>query len=199
MPGGRVMFYGRNIGGGQYEMGIHKAEYNYREIFIFDQKSGLIRNAKYRNWVIGVQKGRNNRGARLVLRQAGRHSDQAMAHRYQPNRFHNWSPLSNTNLCWDVAGARNADGAYIHLWTYHRGANQRFEVNYNVNKPVYKTTGIKPGKPFMIKSHMSGGKVLYYSNHIGRGQYQMRIRAPQYDYREIYYYDKNSGHIRNLK
>jgi hypothetical protein len=199
MTDGRVLFFGRHIAGNQYEMQIRKPQYDEREIYFFDSKSGLIRNARHRNWVIGVQKGRTNKGSRLVLREAEKHSNQAMAHRYLANRPHNWSPLSNLNLCWDVAGGRNADGAYIMMWNCHNGLNQRFEVNYSVNKPVYKSTGIAPGKPFMIKSNLAGGKVLYYANGIGRDLYQMKIRAPKYDYTEIYYFDKNSGHIRNLR
>jgi len=32
--------------------------------------------------------------------------------------------------------------------------NQRFEVNYNVKKPLFKSTGLLSGKAFMIQSKM---------------------------------------------
>ena len=62
------MYFGRKIAGDQYEMAIRKPLYDDKEIFFFDEKSGHIRNFKHKNWVIGVEKGKDARGATVVLR-----------------------------------------------------------------------------------------------------------------------------------
>jgi hypothetical protein len=36
------------------------------------------------------------------------------------------------------------------LWTHHNGANQRWDADYNVKRPVYKSSGMRADKPFMI-------------------------------------------------
>jgi len=129
MSGKRVLYYSKNIGNGQYEMAIRKPLYDEREIYYYDAKTGHIRNFKHKNWVISVQKGNNNqRGARLVLRTEEWSQDQAF--RYLHGQHHNWSPLSNFNLAWDVSGGNDNDGAFVHLWSFHNGLNQMFEVNY---------------------------------------------------------------------
>ena len=82
----------------------------------------------------------------------------------------------------DVAGGRNADNSRIHMWSCHNGLNQRFEVTYSVTKPVYKSTNLRPRKPFFIRSRMSGGRVLFWENRkIGGNQHPMSIRMPRYN------------------
>ena len=63
----------------------------------------------------------------------------------------------------DVAGGRDSDMSEVIVWTCHNGMNQRFEPDYNVQKPVYASTGITPNKPFMIFSRMNGNRVLTYN------------------------------------
>jgi hypothetical protein len=100
---------------------------------------------------------------------------------YKRGHYHNWSPVSNRGLCMDVYWGKNRDGQRVIAWSCHNGWNQRFEVNYNVRKPVYRSTGLAANRPFMIKSRMAGGKVLYWWDHLGGGQYQMSLRKPRYE------------------
>lgn len=72
-----------------------------------------------------------------------------------------------------------------------------FEATYKVTKPIYKSTHLKVGKDFMIQSRMGGNRVLFWGNHIGGGQYQMRIRKPQYNKHELFFFDPTTGHIRS--
>jgi len=51
----------------------------------------------------------------------------------------------------------------------------------------------------MIKSNMADGRVLFWTVHIGGGQWGMAIRKPHYSKEEIWYYDPKTGHIRNQK
>jgi hypothetical protein len=46
-----------------------------------------------------------------------------------------------------------------------------FEANYKTKKPLYKSTGLKPNTPFMIKSSMSDGRVVFFNNRIANGQF----------------------------
>ena len=110
--------------------------------------------------VLGVEKGKNQRGAKLVVRKLEDTNEEKFA--YTPGQFHNWSPFSNKGLCIDVSGAQNKDGADVIFWQCHNGDNQRFEAQYKTDKPLYKSTGLKPNTPFMIKSVMHGGRVIYF-------------------------------------
>jgi hypothetical protein len=73
-----------------------------------------------------------------------------------------------------------------------------FEASYKTRKPLYKSTGMKPNTPFMIKSRMSGGRVVFFNNRIANGQYQASIRKPRYTKHELMYFDPQSGHIRSF-
>lgn len=97
----------------------------------------------------------------------------------------------------DVAGGRDTDNQKVILWSCHRGANQRFEVDYNIQRPVYATSGIVPNRPFMIFSRMHGNRVLAYypQNGFGRGTYPVVIRKPQYDRHELWWFNAKTGKI----
>lgn len=194
MHGNRVLFFDKPISKGQYGIAIRTAHYDKREIFIFDAKTGHLRNAAYRNWVLAVQQGRNNRGARLVLRKALH--DPSQKWKYRRNRYHNWSPFSNSVICMDVAGAKNRDGQAVMMWSCHNGANQRFEVSYRVVRPEIKTS-LKIGKAFMIRSKMGGGRVLALNprQKFGGNQYGVIIQKPRYNAYERFVFDKTSGVI----
>jgi len=84
-------------------MAIRKPRYSKEEIYFFDPKSGYIRNYQDKNFILSVQKGQNNRGAKLVLRSASGTDDQKW--QYSPGQYHNWSPFSNKGLCIDVSGS----------------------------------------------------------------------------------------------
>jgi hypothetical protein len=151
MGAGRVIYMtNHQITRGQFATAIRAPKYSVEEIFVFDKKSGHIRLNGRRDLVLAVQQGKNQRGARLVLRKQTHASDQAF--QYQHNGHHNWTPLSNKGLCIDAAQG-DREGSVVHMWTHHNGWNQRFEADYNVKKPVYKPqTNIKTNKPFFIQT-----------------------------------------------
>lgn len=165
-------------------------------MWVYDEKTGVIQNWKHRGWVLSIQAGRNNQRARVVVRPRQNNSPQQQWV-YKSNQYSNWTPFSNNGLCIDAAQG-DREGSYIHLWTHHRGWNQRWEINYKTQRPVYKSTGMPPNKPFMIKSRMRDGRVLYYANKIAGNQYQISIRKPQYTEHELWFFDPKSGHVRNF-
>jgi hypothetical protein len=101
MKGRRVLYWGRDLGGKQFEVRTRVPEYTANEMFFYDNKFGYIRSWKSRNFVLSVQRGRNNRGARLVLRDAANSNDQKWM--YKPGQAHNLVPFSNQGLCIDAA------------------------------------------------------------------------------------------------
>jgi hypothetical protein len=178
MRGRRVLYWGRDIGGRQYEVRTRSPRYTSNEMFFYDTKFGYIRSWKSKNYVLSVQRGRNNRGARLVLRASANSNDQKWM--YKPGQSHNIMPFSNAGLCVDAANG-DVENSIVHMWTHHNGMNQKWWINYKIQRPVHRSRGLKPNAPFMIKSRMAGGKVLYWWNHLGGGQYQMRLRKPRYE------------------
>lgn len=88
----------------------------------------------------------------MVARKA-EHKDPSQKWKYNTNKnaAHNWNPFSSDKLTMDI-GQGDRDGSIVHMWTYHNGWNQRFDADYKVEKPVIKSTGLKPNKPFMIVS-----------------------------------------------
>jgi hypothetical protein len=196
MGGARVLFYSKAIGHDQYQMAIRKAQYDKREIFFYDAKTGHIRNRKDPQWVIALEHNKRSRGSRIVLRRERNEVDQKWAH--TPNRYHNWRSLANKGLCMDVWRGQDVDNQHLVAWSCHNGANQRFDLNFNIQKPLYKSTNLQEGKKFMIYSRMRDNRVLYMDKHIGGGQYQVSIRKPRYSKEEIFTFDKKTGHIRLL-
>lgn len=199
MNGGRVLFWDTKKTYGKFEYGvsIRKPYYVKEEVFIYDDKTGHIRNAANKNYVLAVQQGHNSRGAKLVMRKA--QHDPSQKWRYSPGKYRNWSPFSNSGLCMDVAGGRDADNQFVHLWSCHHGQNQRFDVTYNVVRPEIRSP-IKIGKTFMIRSKMGGARVLaldprrLYSTYEGM-MYGVVIRKPQYNRFERFVFLKESGLI----
>jgi len=82
----------------------------------------------------------------------------------------------------DVAGGRDVDAQHVIMWNCHNGANQRFEVDYNIQKKLVKSTNLQPNKPFFIQSRMSGGRVLYLAEKLDKDQHQIKIRKPQHQW-----------------
>jgi len=76
MKGQRVLYSGRDLGGKQFEIKTRIKQYNSDEMFFYDNKFGYIRSWKNKNMVLSVIRGQNNRGARLVLREAANGDDQ---------------------------------------------------------------------------------------------------------------------------
>ena len=94
------MYVAEHMGGGQYRMKIRQAKYDNREFFYYNSASGVLESALNRGYGIAVQKGKNNRGALLVLRPKDKSNTQVWS--YKRNSYHNWSPFSNKGLCIDV-------------------------------------------------------------------------------------------------
>jgi len=119
MGGNRVMFMNRHIGGGQHEIALRKPKYDAHEIWFYDDKTGHIRLFHQKNMVLSIQKGNNNRGARVVARAAEMRSKDQAWH-YKKGAYHNWNPFSRAELTMDAAQG-DRDGSFIHMWTFHNG------------------------------------------------------------------------------
>jgi hypothetical protein len=135
MSGERVLYTKNFLHKGRQEIsiGIRKPLYDHNEIFMFDGSTGEVYLRKYRNLILAVQTGRNNRGAHLVVvNRRFRNGANDSKWWYRPAQFHNWSPFSNKGLCMDVSGGRDVDGQDVIMWSCHNGANQRFDATYNV-------------------------------------------------------------------
>jgi len=134
MKGNRVLYSGRDIGGKQFEIRTRSARYEKNEMFFYDAKFGYIRSWVSKNMVLSVQRGKNVRGARLVLRQAANENSQRWM--YSPSKPHNIQPFSNPSLCMDAANG-DVENSIVHMWTHHQGMNQKWWINYKVTRPVY--------------------------------------------------------------
>lgn len=118
-------------------------------MWVFDPVTGHVRSQWNRKFALSVQQGKGFRG-RLVVRPAKHDANQKWKYNPDKRAAHNWVPFSNPKITIDVAGAHNRNGAWVHLWTHHNGANQRWDADYNVKRPVYKSSGMRADKPFMI-------------------------------------------------
>jgi len=191
--GGRVLYVDRHVGGGQYQVKIRSPRFDNKEFFIFDARSGHIRWASNRRYALAPMRNRAIKGAYMCVRIAKNTPLQKFAVG-KSNARHNFQSISNRRMCMDIWWGKNRDGNPVGMYNCHNGWNQKWAI---VPKMVFKSTGLKAGKPFQIKS--IGGKVMYYNEHIGNAEYRMRIRDPRYDYREFWIYDAKTGHIRWLK
>jgi hypothetical protein len=168
MGGGRVLALNTQLkyGGNEYGVIIRKPTYHQYERFVFDKESGVITLANNRQWILRVQHGKDGRGTRLSFVHGDLKKDRGLWKyhwSYKPGGFHNWGASWLNGLCMDVAGGKDADNTPVLIWTCHKGANQRFEPDYNINRPTYTSSGMVPRKPFMIVSKMRGARVLFWS------------------------------------
>ena len=123
-------------------------------------------------------------------------SDHTQRFQYIPGKFANIHSFANTRLCIDSSGGRNTKDNKIIVWSCHRGGNQQWSIVAPSKRFSAKASGIKQNTKFQIVTKLAGNKVLFYNEHIGGGQYRLRIRAPKGDRREWWIYDFGTRSIR---
>jgi hypothetical protein len=85
----------------------------------------------------------------------------------------------------------------IIIWTCHNGWNQRWSVVSTARKTHNARRSNIQSTRFMIRTHMRGNRVLYWNEHIGHGDYRLRIRTARNDVgREWWIYHPQTQTIR---
>jgi len=163
-----------------------------RQWFTFDYRTKTVRAWAKRGYALsGRQGGRFRRGQLVVIRPYKGQNDQKIVW-YKGSRknvrFYN-------KVCMDVHGAVNKHNRWVVYWSCHNGLNQAWYVDQT--KYSYPRQPIADGTRFQIKSNMAGFRALFWNEHIGGGQYRLRIRNDSCkNNRQWFTFDKRSRTIR---
>jgi len=137
----------------------------------FDSRTNTIRNPYYRNWVLSNRMGYGFRiGQHATIRPY-------TGEKSQPIKFYGGNRKNIRNRagkCLDVHGARNIHNRHVIWWNCHNGANQGWMIATISRKPSYRQP-LRDGVKFYIRSNMSGGRNLFWHEHIGGNQFRLRI------------------------
>jgi hypothetical protein len=98
-------------------------------------------------------------------------------------------------MCLDVNGAKNHQNNHVIWYHCHNGKNQGWKID---RKGVtYPRQPLKDGVKFQLKSKMAGNKAVFWHEHIGGGQYRLRIRNNNpSDNRQWFVFDHRTRSIR---
>jgi hypothetical protein len=135
------------------------------------KRDRTIRLATKRNLCLANQAGQGysiNRAA--VMRPCGKDAYQKIAFYGGPRR----NIRNNGGKCLDVHGKSDTNNRHTIFYNCHNGLNQAWYIDRKGIK--YHSYPRKDGVLFQIKSLMKGRRALFYSEHIGSGQYRLRIR-----------------------
>jgi hypothetical protein len=193
MSGNRALYWRNHIGGNQYRTYIQDNNpMDNRQWFVFDWRTKTIRAWARRGYALSIRSGYGlRRGALVVIRPyRGQNSQKIM-----------WFGGSRRNVrfygkvCLDVHGGVNRHNRWVISWTCHNGLNQAWYVDQNTYS--YPRQPLADGQRFQIKSRMSGFRALYWNEHIGGGQYRLRIRNDQCkNNRQWFTFDKRTRTVR---
>jgi hypothetical protein len=193
MPFQRSVFWHEHIGSNQFRLRIHDHDpSNNRQWFTFDRRTQTIRAWARRGYAIANQRGY---GYRInVAANIQPYSGSV----YQKIRWYNGhyrNIQNNGRKCLDVHG--NSDSNHRHLIFYncHNGRNQRWwldQVGARYHRPV-----LADGVKFQLRSRMSGGKALFWHEHIGHNDFRLRIHNHEpWNPRQWFYFDRRTKTIR---
>jgi len=99
--------------------------------------------------------------------------------------------------CLDVHGNSDSNRRHVHWYKCHKGLNQAWLIDRKgFNYPDYPLAN---GVKFQIRSRMKGNKALFWKEHIGGGQYRLRIQAhdPE-NKRQWWFFDSRTRTVRPL-
>jgi hypothetical protein len=172
MASNRALFWHEHIGGHQYRLRIRDNNpENNKQWWTFDSRTKTLRAWAKRGWVLANQRGTNYRiGVAATIR------------RYENNQYvrHLWFGGSRRNIrnlgkkCLDVHGGSNTHYRHVIFWNCHNGLNQAWYIDQRGVQ--YPRQPFNDGVRFQIRSKMSGGRALFWHEHIGGNQYRLRIR-----------------------
>jgi hypothetical protein len=138
--------------------------------WVFDSRTNTIRSAHYRNWVLSNRQRNYRIGQNAVVRPW-------TGEKTQPIKFFGGSRRNIRNYggkCLDVHGGADQHNRQVIWWNCHNGANQGWRINTIGGKPSYRQP-LKDNIAFYIRSAMSGGRNLFWHEHIGGNQFRLRI------------------------
>jgi len=193
MSGNRALFWKNHIGGNQYRTYIQDNNpMDNRQWFTFDWRTKTVRAWARRGHALSVRQGYKFRKlSYVVIRPYKGQNDQKIM----------WYSTSRKNVrfynkvCMDVHGGRNVNGRWVIVWPCHNHLNQAWSVDQT--RYSYPRQPLKDGQRFQIKSKMAGFRALFWNEHIGGGQYRLRIRNDSCkNNRQWFTFDRRSRTIR---
>lgn len=195
MSGNRALFWNEHIGGNQFRLRIsNNNPRNNKQWWAFDSRTRTIRALSRRSHVIANQQGQGFKiGRAAVIRKyTGNNSEKIIYYLGQRRNIRNQG-----GKCLDVWGGRNVHNQQTTFWNCHNGLNQAWLLVKRLSSK--KNVGFKQNKSFRIKSMSNGGRVFFVAERLKNNQYRLRIRSPQHDDRELFYYDSKTKTIRFKK
>jgi len=172
MPSNRALYHAEHIGGHQYRLRIRDNNpENNKQWWTFDDRTKTIRAWSRRSYALSNRRGYKYRiNAIANIRQW--RNEYYQKTKWIGGKYRNIQNLGRK--CLDVHGGSNTNKRHVIFYNCHNGLNQAWYIDQK---------GISyPRQPwgdsvrFQIRSKMSGGKALFYKEHIGSSQYQLRIR-----------------------
>ena len=173
MAENRALFYNEKLSAAdEYALRIHDNNpADLRQWFTFDRRTKTIRAWSKRNHALS---NKNGEGYKVNVNAVVRPFKKEV---HQVSVWHNGPRQNIKNLdkkCLDVHGGVNKNNQHVIFYECHNGLNQAWFID---QKGVhYPKQPLKNGVKFQIRSKMAEGRALYYSEHIGNYQYQLRIR-----------------------
>jgi len=172
MPSNRALFWHEHIGSNQFRLRIRDNNpENNKQWFTFDSRTKTIRAWAKRSYVIANQQGYAFRiGVAATIRPYRNEN-------YQRIRWYNGSRRNirnNGQKCLDVHGGSNTHHRHVIFYNCHNGLNQAWYIDQRGVSYPRQPWG--DSVKFQIRSKMSGGRALFWHEHIGSNQFRLRIR-----------------------
>jgi len=195
MSSNRALAWYSHIGGHQYRLVIQNVlKPDNKQWWSFDIRTRTIRAWSKRSYAISNQRGQFMRHNRYAVIRQFVNNDATQRLSYFPGSRRN---LRNSGgHCLDVHGGHNSHNRKVIFWSCHNGLNQSWYIDQkDVHFPRYP---LRNGQFFQIRSRMSTGKAVVWTEHIGYGQYRLRIQnnAP-YDVKQWWTFDYRTRSIRS--
>jgi hypothetical protein len=172
MPSNRALFSSEHIGGYQYRLRIRDNNpENVKQWWTFDDRTKTIRSWSKRNFALSNQRGYKYRiNVAATIRQWKNEYYQKA--KWIGGKYRNIQNLGRK--CLDVHGGSNTHKRHVIFYNCHNGLNQQWYIDQNGVSYPKQPWG--DSVRFQIRSKMTSGRALFYREHIGANQYQLRIR-----------------------
>jgi hypothetical protein len=203
MSGSRQLFWNEHMGSGQYRLRIQNSNANNKRAwFIFDSRTRTMRSSINRGLVVSNQYGQGFRVGRAAVVRAWRGEQQQRLHFYSGCKR---NVRNDKGFCLDIVGGRNSNNQPVTFWKCHNGDNQSWVISQIklVTVKDHETKDgkfpIRPGQKFMIRSAMSGHRMLY-SNERFDSNRARRVRIRDFDAHVVtayWVFDQRTNTIRS--
>ena len=172
MPGNRALFWREHIGSNQYRLRIRDNNpENNRQWWTFDDRTKTIRAWARRNYVIANRQGYRFRINVPVTARPYRNENYQRI-RWYGGRYRNIR--NNAHKCLEVQSRRNVQNQPVIFYNCHNGLSEAWYLDQQGIS--YPKQPLPDGRRFQIRSRMSTNRALFWREHIGSYQYQLRIR-----------------------